>query len=188
MHYAIFAYGSPRISLGNLSVLFPSRDPAGKIWFEEIKEEFETLSGDLIILSKGLRAYATLKLSNFRSSDAERNLSLIHILNTSRRTGAPMLLQPRYNGAYSLGLRVILSSNFGYEEITNLDAGQTLEITFKTKSLLDEYPGFIHSPEFLKIADTGYLLLSSEGGRLILPARNYVDIDPGADIAYEEAQ
>lgn len=187
MPYAIFAYGSPRISLGNLSVLFPARDPAGKIWFEEIKEEFETLGGDAIIVSRGWRAYATLLLHNLRSTDAARHLKLINILNTSRKSKAPILLQPRYAGAYSLGLWMLLDSKISYEEITNLDAGQSLEITFKSKRLLDDIPAFIQSPSYLMITDTGYLLLDSGGARLLLPSRNYVEIDPGAELAYQEA-
>jgi len=184
MHYTMFSYGSPRISLGNLSVHFPERDPAGKIWFEEIKQEFETLSGDTIVMSKGLRAHASLLLHNVRSTDGARHLALINILNTSRRTGSPILLQPRYDGSTSLGLWMILDSDFGYNALTNLDAGETLELKFKSKTLLDEIPGFIRTPQYLKLSATAYLLLSSEGAKLIVPFRNYVEIDPAAEVAY----
>lgn len=178
--YSIYSYGSPRFSLGDQSVHFSAKNPAGKIWFEPVEEEFETLSGDIISVFKGWRAYASLLLYNLRDVDAQSHLKLIHIINASKAAGQPILLQPRYCAAASLNLYVVLEGNFGYNELGLVQAGQSLELQFKSQRLLTELPAIVNLPGYLKISATGYLLLDASGSRLILPAGKYIEIDTTA--------
>jgi hypothetical protein len=92
--YPIFSYGSPRFSLGNLSVHFNEKNPAGKVEFEPKEEFFETLSGDLIPRFKGYRAKVILKLWNLRGGISGHLRD--EIINTSGRRECGYL-EPRFS-------------------------------------------------------------------------------------------
>jgi len=178
------SYGSPRFSLGNLSVHFSVRNPAGKVEFEPKEEMFETLGGDIIPRFKGYRAKVSVKLWNLRAQDYQDHLTLMNIINASRTNGVPILLQPRFSSGASLDIYVICKDKFGYDEITNLNAGQSLDLAFESKSLISELPLLVNLPSFLRLDAQGYLLLSISGDRLIIPETNYTEIDITQELSY----
>jgi len=182
--YPIFSYGSPRFSLGNLSVLFSNKNPAGKVEFEPKEEFYETLSGDLIPRFKGYRVKVSLKLWNLRAQDYLAHLTLMNIINTSRATRMPILLQPRFSSGTTLNLYVYSKDKFGYDEITNLNAGQSIDLSFESRSLVSALPLIVATPCFLKLNTNDYLLLSYSGDKLILPEGNYVEIDTGTEESF----
>lgn len=177
--YPIFSYGSPRFSLGNLSVQFSGKNPAGRVEFEPKEEFFETLSGDLIPRFEGYRVKVSLKLWNTRAQDYQAHLTLMNIINTSRSNKLPILLQPRFSTGSTLNLYVFAKNKFGYDEITNLNAGQSIDLNFESKSLVSALPLIVNTPCFLKLNANDYLLLSYAGDKLIIPEGNYAEIDTG---------
>ncbi|GAB1366028.1 hypothetical protein MASR1M36_08990 [Candidatus Cloacimonadaceae bacterium] len=183
--YPIFSYGSPRFSLGNLSVHFNEKNPAGRVEFDPQEEFFETLSGDSIPRFKGYRVKVILKLWNLRAQDYLAHLTLMNIINTSRATRMPILLQPRFSSGTTLNLYVFAKDKFGYDEITNLNAGQSIDLNFESKSLVSALPLIVSTPCFLKLNANDYLLLSSSGDKLILPEGNHVDVDTGMEESFE---
>ena len=168
MRLSIFSYGSPRFSYGGQSVHFSGKNPAGKIWFEQVKDEFETLSGTVIENFNGWRVHATIRLYNFYPGDHEDHLQLVQIINNAKSDNMPFVLEPRFSNGRSFSFDALVDGNFGYEELTDLDAGQEIEIQFKSKRLLSEIPAFVKVPGYLKINTTNYLLLSTGGGKLII--------------------
>lgn len=175
--YPIFSYGAPRFSLGNLSVAFSNKNPAGTIEFEPKEDNFETLSGKQITNFKGYRAKITLKLYNLAPDDYQKHLQLLNIINTSRSFNVPILLQPRFSTGATLSLWVRAKSSISYKEITNLNAGQTVDLNFESDNLLSEMPLLVNLPGFLLLDSSHYLLLDSSGHKLILPYQNYTAID-----------
>jgi len=167
--YAIMGYGSPRLACGGMEVHFSAKNPAGTVEWEPVEEEFETLMGDLIMRFKGYRAKITLTLYNLRATDYEDHIKLMQIINESRSTGEPIYIDPRFSNGLSLTIAAYPVENFGYKEITNLNAGQKLDITFKSRSLFQELPAFVDIPSFLMLDEDNYLLLSADGSRLIIP-------------------
>ena len=172
----IFGYGSPRFSLGNLEAVFGAHQAAGKVEFEPVVTEFEDLEGDLIEVFKGWRPILKLRLLNVKTLDYQAHLNLIQIINASKSLGLPLRCYPRYENGMNLPLDLIYKGRFGYEELTNLNAGQQLELEFSGKRLLSEIPGYVNLPSYLLIGEGAYLLLSSDGSRLVLPERNYTEI------------
>lgn len=171
----IFGYGSPRFALGNLQAYFGAHQAAGRVEFEPVEREFETLEGDIIEVFKGWRAKVLLRLLNVKNLDYLPHLALIQILSTSKQTGYPIRCYPRYENGMNLPLDLSFKGRFGYEELTNLNAGQQIELEFVAKSLLSEIPGYVNLPSYLLISDASYLLLSDNGSRLILPEANYTE-------------
>ncbi|MCK9309116.1 MAG: hypothetical protein PHY48_12770 [Candidatus Cloacimonetes bacterium] len=181
--YPILSYGAPRFSLGDVSVVFSAKNPAGIVDFEPVEEWAETLSGYLINRFKGWRAVAYIKLYNIKDADLEKHLSLMNMINSSKRSGVPILLQPRYATGINLDLWVLLDGNFGYKEITNLNAGQTVELKFKAKQLMQDLPLVANRPGYLRLAEDAYLLLK-DGSRLIVRQTGYEEIDPGKNVNF----
>jgi len=167
--YPIYSYGSPRFALGGTSVAFNSRQHAGQVRFEPAEEEMETLGGRLITVFRGWRAIITLRLYNLLEQDWADHLKLISIINHSKRSGQPLLLQPRFASGARLDLWVKLRGDFGHRELTTLNAGQEIELEFASVELLDEMPGIVNLPGYLLIGSNSYLLLDSAGSRLIIP-------------------
>ncbi len=182
--YPILSYGAPRFSLGDVSVAFSSKNPAGTVEFEPVEEWAETLSGELISRFKGWRAVAYIKLYNIKDADMGKHISLMNMINSSKRNGAPILLQPRYSSGINLDLLVLPEGNFGYKEITNLNAGQTVELKFKAKQLMLDLPLVVNRPGYLQIAEGFYLLLNADGSRLITMNTGYVEIDPDKSVNF----
>jgi hypothetical protein len=183
--YPIFSYGSPRFSLGDLSVQFSGKNPAGQVGFEPEEEEHKTLSGRTITDFKGWRAKVTLKLWNLRPQDYQAHLKLINIINTHKQTGAGILLQPRFNSGATLSIFVKSKDIIDYKEITNLNAGQSVDLNFESIGLLDEIPKIVNLPRFLMLDATHYLLLGAGGGRLIIPETEYSKIDTTANESFK---
>ncbi len=178
----IFGYGSPRFSIGSLEAVFGSHQAAGRVEFEPVVKEFESLEGDLIEVFKGWRPTLRLRLLNVKTLDYQPHLRLIQIINSSKTMGIPLRCYPRYENGMNLPLSLIFKGRFGYEELTNLNAGQQIELEFSGKSLLSEIPGYVNLPSYLLISAGSYLLLDSEGSRLILPEKHY------SEIVYTEEQ
>lgn len=172
----IFGYGSPRFSLGNLEAIFGAHQAAGRVEFEPVVAEFEDLEGNLIEVFKGWRAILRLRLLNLKPLDYQAHLSLIQIINASKRMGHPLRCYPRYENGMNLPLDLIFKGRFGYEELTNLNAGQQIELEFTGKRLLSEIPGYVNLPSYLLIGEGAFLLLSPDGSRIILPEANYSEI------------
>lgn len=172
----IFGYGSPRFALGNLEAVFGAHQAAGRVEFEPVVTEFESLEGDLIEVFKGWRPLLKLQLLNVKMLDYQAHLSLIQIINASKTMGIALRCYPRYENGMNLPLDLIFKGRFGYEELTNLNAGQQIELEFSGKRLLSEIPGYVNLPAYLLIGEDSYLLLSADGSRLILPEANYSDI------------
>ncbi len=175
--YPIFSYGSPRFSLGDISVHFPTKNPAGEVVFEPREEALETLGGDAIPVFKGYRAIVHLKIYNTGAQDYNKHLTMMNIINHSRSNRLPILLQPRFSSGATLSLWVYPKSEFGYKEITNLNAGQSVDLEFFSKSLLSELPLIVNRPRFLMLDNEHYLLLSTSGNKLILPTSNFHPVD-----------
>lgn len=182
--YPIYSYGSPRFSLGNLSVHFSTRFPAGLITFQPQEEHYETLSGGTVTVFKGYRALVQLKLYNMLAQDYQDHLTLLNIINTSRSLDKPILLQPRFSTGVTVSLWVKPQGDVKYEEITNLNAGQSIDLEFFTPELLSELPLVVTLPSFLLLDATSYLLLSAAGDRLIIPHTNYNYIDVTTEESY----
>lgn len=164
---AIFGYGSPRFTLGNLSANFGAHHGAGRVTFEQSLHEFTTLSGKYIESFHGWRAVVTFHLYNVKNLDYEPHLRLINIINQSKITGHPIICQPRFDVPINLSLPLVFKSSFGFEEITNLNAGQTIDLEFRSQELFDSIPGFVNLPSYLLLGEE-YLGLGS-GDRLVLP-------------------
>jgi hypothetical protein len=179
--YPIFSYGSPRFSLGDLSVHFPTKNPAGEVVFEPREEALETLGGDAIPVFKGYRANVHLKLYNTGAQDYEKHLTMMNIINHSRTYRFPILLQPRFSSGATLNLWVYPKSEFGYKEITNLNAGQSIDLEFFSKKRLSELPLLVNRPRFLMLDDKHYLILSNAGNRLILPDTGYQHVNVSSE-------
>ena len=182
--YPIYSYGSPRFSLGNLSVHFSTRFPAGLITFQPQEEHYETLSGGTVTVFKGYRALVQLKLYNMLAQDYQDHLTLLNIINTSRSLDKPILLQPRFSTGVTVSLWVKPQGDVKYEEITNLNAGQSIDLEFFTPELLSELPLVVTLPSFLLLDATSYLLLSAAGDRLIIPHTNFNYIDVTTEESY----
>lgn len=182
--YPIYSYGSPRFSIGDVSVHFPGKNPAGEVIFEPKEDQLETLGGDAIPVFKGYRANVHLKLYNTGAQDYEKHLTMMNIINHSRSNRLPILLQPRFSSGATLNLYVYPKSDFGYKEITNLNAGQSIELEFFSKKLLSELPLIVNRPRFLMLDSEHYLLLSEEGNRLILPTSNYSNVDINSEASF----
>jgi hypothetical protein len=182
--YPIYSYGSPRFSLGNLSVHFSTRFPAGLITFQPQEEHYETLSGGTVTVFKGYRALVQLKLYNMLAQDYQDHLTLLNIINTSRSLDKPILLQPRFSTGVTVSLWVKPQGDVKYEEITNLNAGQSIDLEFFTPELLSELPLVVNLPSFLLLDATSYLLLSAAGDRLIIPHTNFNYIDVTTEESY----
>lgn len=133
---AIYGYGSPRFRLGDGEAVFGAHQGAGQVEFEPIGHEFETLAGDLIEVPRGWRATAKLRLLNVKNLDYAPHLKLIQLINLSRSTGLPLKCKPRFENGMQLELAVKLRGNFGYAELTNLNAGQSIELEFVAVRLL----------------------------------------------------
>lgn len=166
--YAMMGYGSPRLTCGDIDVHFSAKNPAGVVEWEPVEEQYETLSGDLLPRFKGYRAKITLTLYNMRATDYQDHIKLMKIINYSRNTGIPITILPRFNDGFTLSIPAYPVDSFGYKEITNLNAGQKLDINFKSKSLFQEVPAFVNLPSFLMLDAGSYLLLSADGSRLII--------------------
>lgn len=182
--YPILSYGAPRFSLGDVSVAFSCKNPAGTVEFEPVEEWVETLSGALISRFKGWRAVAYIKLYNIKDADMEKHLSLMNMINFSKRSGAPILLQPRYSTGINLDLWVLPKDNFGYKELTNLNAGQTIDLKFIAKQLMDELPKVVNRPGYLLLSEGFYLLLNADGSRLITRETGFEEIDPSKSVNF----
>lgn len=182
--YPIYSYGSPRFSLGNLSVHFSTRFPAGLITFQPQEEHYETLSGGTVTVFKGYRALVQLKLYNMLAQDYQDHLTLLNIINTSRSLDKPILLQPRFSTGVTVSLWVKPQGDVKYEEITNLNAGQSIDLEFFTPELLSELPLVVNLPSFLLLDATSYLLISAAGDRLIIPHTNFNYIDVTTEESY----
>jgi len=167
--YAMMGYGSPRLTCGDIDVLFSGKNPAGVVEWEPVEELYETLSGDLLPRFKGYRAKITLTLYNMRATDYQDHIKLMNIINLSRSSGTPITILPRFSNGISLSIPAYPVENFGYKEITNLNAGQKLDVNFKSKALFRDLPAFVDIPSFLMLDETRYLLLSGDGSRLIIP-------------------
>ncbi len=174
---AIYGYGSPRFRLGDGEAVFGAHQGAGQVEFEPIGHEFETLAGDLIEVPRGWRATAKLRLLNVKNLDYAPHLKLIQLINLSRSTGLPLKCKPRFENGMQLELAVKLRGNFGYAELTNLNAGQSIELEFVAVRLLSELPGFVNLPGYLLIGTGSYLLLSADGSRLLVPETNFSEIE-----------
>lgn len=179
---AIFGYGSPRFSLGNLSVQYEEHHGAGKVVFEPVVHEFSTLSGRIVEVFDGWRAKVSFHLYNLKSLDYEYHLKLLNIINISKQTGQPIVCQPRFDVPLRLTLRLVLKSEVGFEEIINLNAGQTVDLEFVSAELLDAIPSFVNLPAYLKVG-ADYLSLGG-GDRLIIPTRDYVEWDGSTTMEY----
>lgn len=175
--YPIFSYGAPRFALGNLAVQFSEKNPAGAIEFEPKEEYFETLGGTEIASFKGYRAKISLKLYNLASYDYQKHLQLLNIINTSRSTNKPILLQPRFSSGVTISLWVRAKNSISYKEITNLNAGQVIDLNFESVDLLSSIPLIVNLPGYLMLDSSHYLLLDDSGHKLILPYQNYTAID-----------
>jgi hypothetical protein len=182
--YPIYSYGSPRFSLGNLSVHFSTRFPAGLITFQPQEEHYETLSGGTVTVFKGYRALVQLKLYNMLAQDYQDHLTLLNIINASRILDKPILLQPRFSTGVTVSLWVKPQGDVKYEEITNLNAGQSIDLEFFTPELLSELPLVVNLPSFLLLDATSYLLISAAGDRLIIPHTNFNYIDVTTEESY----
>lgn len=174
--YPIYSYGSPRFALANLSVSFPAHNSAGIISFLPVEEHHETLSGKTITIFKGYRAEIQLKLFNLKPQDYQLHLTLINIINQSRKAAKPILLQPRFSSGATLSLYVTPQDEIRYEDITNLNAGQSINLKFFTPDLLSALPLIVNTPRFLMINDSSYLILSSSKNKVIIPHTNYQEI------------
>ncbi len=184
--YAIFSYGSPRFAIGNLSVHFHRRNPAGQIIFQPKEEHLETLSGDTITVFKGYRALVRIKLWNLAPQDYQDHLTLLNIINQSRSHGAPILLQPRFSSGATPSFWVLPEKDIKYEEITNLNAGQGVELEFFTPALLSQLPLIVNTPRFLMLDSTHYLLLSAANNKLIIPYTNYQEADMSSEASFTQ--
>jgi len=182
--YPIFSYGSPRFSIGDLSVHFPTKNPAGEMHTEIKEEHLETLGGDVIPDFKGYRANVLLKLYNTGPQDYESHLKLMNIINHSRTHRLPIMLQPRFSSGATLCLYVFCKSNFGYKEITNLNAGQSIDLEFFSNKLLSKLPLIVNLPRFLMLDSEHYLLLSTSGNKLILPETGYSHVDINSEASF----
>jgi hypothetical protein len=116
--------------------------------FEPVVTEFEDLEGDLIEVFKGWRPMLKLRLLNVKTLDYHAHLNLIQIINASKSLGLPLRCYPRYENGMNLPLDLILKGRFGYEELTNLNAGQQIELEFSGKRLHSEIPGYVNLPSY----------------------------------------
>lgn len=161
--YPIFGYGSPRFYIDDeLCVHFDGKQAAGVVVFEPVEELIETLGGDLIRNFEGYRAQVSLKLYNTRNKDIDQHLMMLRIINKSRESGAEILLQPRYQNGRTLDLMVYPKGDLGYKEITNLNAGQDVELSFVSVRLLKNFPLVSSRPRFLKIGKGSFLVLKNK--------------------------
>jgi hypothetical protein len=165
-------------------VHFSTRFPAGLITFQPQEEHYETLSGGTVTVFKGYRALVQLKLYNMLAQDYQDHLTLLNIINTSRSLDKPILLQPRFSTGVTVSLWVKPQGDVKYEEITNLNAGQSIDLEFFTPELLSELPLVVNLPSFLLLDATSYLLLSAAGDRLIIPHTNFNYIDVTTEESY----
>lgn len=161
---AIYGYGSPKFELGSLEASFGAHHGAGRIEYEPVSHEFETLSGELIEEFKGWRARVYLKLLNVKTNDYEPHLELIKIINESKRSGTAIKAYPRFSNGKSMMIELVFRGNFGYHELTNLNAGQEIELEMVSKGLAGELPGFVDVGGYLMIGESGYLMVN--GGRI----------------------
>lgn len=160
--YPIFNYGSPRFYVHEqLNVHFDTRQAAGMVVFEPVEEFITTLGGKSIPVFKGYRANVSLKLYNTRSSDSDQHIILMKVINHARQMRKAILLQPRYCNGRTLDLYVYPEGDFGYKEITNLNAGQSIELTFHSEELLTSLPLVSAIPAFLKIDKDSFLKLKN---------------------------
>ncbi|HHV37003.1 MAG TPA: hypothetical protein GXX77_04115 [Candidatus Cloacimonetes bacterium] len=161
--YPIFGYGSPRFYIDEeLCVHFDERQAAGAVVLEPIEELIETLGGDLIQNFKGYRAEVSLKLYNTRNRDIDQHLMMLRIINRSREMGDEILLQPRFQDGRTLDLMVYPKGDLGYKEITNLNAGQDVELSFVSVRLIKNFPLVSSRPRFLKIGKGSFLVLKNK--------------------------
>jgi hypothetical protein len=165
-------------------VHFSTRFPAGLITFQPQEEHYETLSGGTVTVFKGYRALVQLKLYNMLAQDYQDHLTLLNIINTSRSLDKPILLQPRFSTGVTVSRWVKPQGDVKYEEITNLNAGQSIDLEFFTPELLSELPLVVNLPSFLLLDATSYLLLSAAGDRLIIPHTNFNYIDVTTEESY----
>jgi hypothetical protein len=165
-------------------VHFSTRFPAGLITFQPQEEHYETLSGGTVTVFKGYRALVQLKLYNMLAQDYQDHLTLLNIINTSRSLDKPILLQPRFSTGVTVSLWVKPQGDVKYEEITNLNAGQSIDLEFFTPELLSELPLVVNLPSFLLLDATSYLLISAAGDRLIIPHTNFNYIDVTTEESY----
>jgi hypothetical protein len=165
-------------------VHFSTRFPAGLITFQPQEEHYETLSGGTVTVFKGYRALVQLKLYNMLAQDYQDHLTLLNIINASRSLDKPILLQPRFSTGVTVSLWVKPQGDVKYEEITNLNAGQSIDLEFFTPELLSELPLVVNLPSFLLLDATSYLLLSAAGDRLIIPHTNFNYIDVTTEESY----
>jgi hypothetical protein len=165
-------------------VHFSTRFPAGLITFQPQEEHYETLSGGTVTVFKGYRALVQLKLYNMLAQDYQDHLTLLNIINASRILDKPILLQPRFSTGVTVSLWVKPQGDVKYEEITNLNAGQSIDLEFFTPELLSELPLVVNLPSFLLLDATSYLLISAAGDRLIIPHTNFNYIDVTTEESY----
>lgn len=168
MRYSIYSYGQPRFELGEKSVQFSDKNAPGKIWFEPEYDEFQTLGGDIIRNIKGWRARTTVRLYNLFTLDHEKHTDLIDMMNMSASAKIPLRIYPRFATGKVLGFDMLPEGKFGYEDIANLDVGQYIELEFKSQKRLSEVPKLVNLPAYLLVAVDGYLLISSEGNKVII--------------------
>lgn len=166
--YPIFSYGAPRISLGDLSIQFGEENSAGEVTFIPEEENYKTLSGRLINKFKGFRVEVKLHLYNIMGQDYQKHLQLLNIINTSKSENVPILVQPRFSSGATLCIWMHIKDNIKYQEITNLNAGQTIDLVFESEELMSMIPLIVNLPGFLMLDEEHYLLLSSAGNRLII--------------------
>jgi len=150
--------------------------------FEPELHEYTTLSGRAIEVFDGWRAKVNFHLYNLKALDYEPHLKLLNIINVSKQTGQPIVCQPRFDLPIRLTLRLVLKSVVDFEEITNLNAGQTVDLEFVSYELLDTIPAFVNVPAYLLVG-ADYLSLGG-GDRLVIPEKDYQEWDGTTSMEY----
>jgi hypothetical protein len=156
---------------GQRYVTFDSDHNKGLIKRSPEFYERKTINHKDISILLGYRVSIKLELVNLNPDDYLLFFALYDILNGAHGHGVPIRIYPSYDAEsiYNVYYDVKLKSDIGLLQLSTIEAGQTLELEFKSEELIKTLPKMVQTylPEYL-LTEEGAKLLLETGGKIIL--------------------
>lgn len=168
----VYGFGGVRFVYPNwLDVTFSYLLNKGAISFEPRYFRKETPNHVKIIKLIGYEVQIVTSLTNMVEDDYLNFGYLTDIVNESARTGTPVTIYPRFDATsqYAFSVECFLKSKVKYDDLAEIEAGQTISLEWEAKALLTELPFFVNQLQNdYMLNEDGSFILDESGNKIMV--------------------
>lgn len=153
MSKVLLGFGGAQLSCAEITAEFPLNK--GDISYKEEYKDFKLRSGIYRRIFQGFRPYITLTFHNVDDTSAGEMVNLLSLINIHKNTGELIEIYPRYDfdSAFGVSFQCELVTDIDIQDIGNTAAAQTLELVFRSQTLVTEVSTLVSDTSEFNLVD-----------------------------------